>query len=98
MEAQKNNPMKKLIVPMMLTGLSILSSCGPNKQQQEANEKMRQDSIRVADSIANVRQMAADKAKQMADSLAAVHLKMDSIARADSLVNAKTTKKPAKMK
>ena len=97
MEDQKKyNPMKKIIIPVTLIGLSIFSSCGPNRQQQEAKEKMRQDSIRVADSIANVQQMAAEKAKQMADTLAAVHARMDSIARADSLAKVKTTKKPPK--
>lgn len=87
--------MKKLLSLILIAGTCTFMSCGPSKEEQEATEKLRQDSI------AQVAAEAAQKA--MADSLAMVEKAMqDSInaanmkAMQDSLdmLKAKASSKP----
>lgn len=64
--------MKKLVLfATALVALPMMFSCGPNKA--EVAEKARQDSIRIADSIKQVEDKAAQEAAEKA--------KADSIAR-----------------
>ena len=68
--------MKKLaFVVMAFAAIGLIFSCGPNKA--ELAEKARQDSIRVADSLKRMEEIAAQKAAQEA----AEKAKADSIER-----------------
>jgi hypothetical protein len=50
--------MKKLMALMLLTGMIIFISCGPNKEEQR--KKATNDSIAKADSIAKIEKKKAD--------------------------------------
>ena len=56
--------MKKISASLaIISGLALLSACGPSAEEQAQKEKMRQDSIRqaqVADSLALVEQAKLD--------------------------------------
>ncbi len=82
--------MKKILSLLVVAGMVFVASCGQSAKQKEAEQKRIQDSIRVADSIAQVEKaaQAADQAKQ--DSIANA-AKQDSIAKAEE-----ANKKPAK--
>ena len=75
--------MKKLFALMMVCSFAVaFVACG-GKDKAAAAEKMKADSIKMADSIAKVQAEAA-----------AVKMKADSVAKADSLANAaKATEK-----
>jgi len=68
--------MKKLLGLILIAGTCAFISCGPSKEEQEAAEKLRQDSIaQVA---------AAEAQKAMEDSMAMVQKAMeDSINQAN---------------
>jgi hypothetical protein len=87
--------MKKFLSLFLMAMVATFIACGPSAKEKA--EKARQDSIRVADSIAQIEL----KAKQTADSIAMVQkaqhikdsLKQDSIAKA---AEKKAPKKVAK--
>ena len=74
--------MKKLLTLVIAGGMLAFYACGPSKAELEAKEKAKQDSIRMADSLAGVE--AAAKAKAAADSTAAAEAAMKAKAAADS--------------
>lgn len=79
---------------MLFAGIFIFFACGPSAKEKA--EKAKQDSIRIADSTAQVQ--AELKAKQLSDSLAQVkeQMKKDSIAKAEEAAKKKTTPKVKK--
>jgi hypothetical protein len=81
--------MKKLSQLLVIAGLISFIACGPSAKEKA--EKAKQDSIRIADSIA--KEMKAQDSIRLADSIAKV--KQDSARIADSIANAKPAK-PAK--
>lgn len=76
--------MKKVITLAAFASMLAFVACGPDK------EKLRQDSIRVADSLAKV-QAAADSARK-ADSIAAAEKAAKEAAAADSARKADSIK------
>jgi hypothetical protein len=88
--------MKKVLSIVAIAALSAtFVACGPSKEEIEAKEKLKQDSIAAVekmkqDSIAAVEAEAA-KAAEMA--AAAEKAKADSIHMADSLAHVKGGKK-----
>jgi hypothetical protein len=85
---KKHNPMKKVLSIVAVAALTAASvACGPSKEEIEATEKRKADSIAAIekvkqDSIAAAEAEAAKKAEEAA---AAEKAKQDSIAKADSL-------------
>ncbi len=71
--------MKKLFASFLFAGLIAFVACGPSAEKKA--EQARQDSIRMADSMAKVE---AD-AQRIADSTAKVKAAADSIAHQDSI-------------
>lgn len=60
--------MKKLLTLVLAGGMIAFYACGPSKEELAKKDKMKQDSIHMADSMANA--AAAAKAKAAADSTA----------------------------
>jgi hypothetical protein len=94
--------MKKLLT-LAVAASALLFACGPSEEELAAKEKAKQDSIRIADSLAaaEAAAQAAEKARQ--DSIAAAEAakekaRQDSIRTADSLANLKKGSKPKKPK
>lgn len=88
--------MKKVLSIFAIAGLATaFVACGPSKEELEAKEKARQDSIRVADSIAAANAAAEAAAKAAEDSI-----KMAERAKfvADSLHQDSIAKKLIKVK
>lgn len=89
--------MRTTLKLFVLAGVAFLVACGPSAQ--ELAEKAKQDSIRIADSIAVVEaEAAAAAAAEQAklDSIAAAQVeqaKADSIAAAEEAAKAKGGKK-----
>jgi hypothetical protein len=85
---KKHNPMKKVLSIVAVAALSAtFVACGPSKEEIEAREKQKADSIAAIekqkqDSIAAAE---ADAAKKAEEAAAAEKMKQDSIAKADSL-------------
>ena len=71
--------MKKLFAMFVVAGMVAFVACGPSAEEKA--EKARQDSIALADSLANV---AADQ-QRLADSTAQAGMVADSLATADSI-------------
>jgi|OpeIllAssembly_1097287.scaffolds.fasta_scaffold14375_2 hypothetical protein len=71
--------MKKLFAMFVIAGMVGFVACGPSAEEKA--EKARQDSIALADSLANV---AADQ-QRLADSTAQAGMVADSLAKADSI-------------
>jgi len=71
--------MKKLFAMFVVAGMVGFVACGPSAEEKA--EKARQDSIALADSLANV---AADQ-QRLADSTAQAGMVADSLAKADSI-------------
>lgn len=71
--------MKKLFALLVVAGMVSFVACGPSAEEKAA--KAREDSIRIADSIA---QVEAEQAR-IADSITAAQKVADSIAHADSI-------------
>ena len=91
--------MKKVFALLLVAGMVAFFSCGGEKKD---DKKAKEDSIRVADSLAKVK--AAEDSVRVADSIkaAAEKAKADSARIADSLAKVKggkggkTTVKPPK--
>ena len=63
--------MKKVLSFVFIAGMAAaFVACGPSKEELEAKEQARQDSIRVADSIAADAAAAEAAAQAMQDSIA----------------------------
>ena len=94
---QFNSTMKKLLTLVIAGGMLSFLACGPSKAELEKKEQAKQDSIRVADSLAGVAAAAkaAEEAKAAADAAAAAaeKAKADSIAAAEAAKPAKKGKK-----
>ena len=91
--------MKKLLTLVLAGGMLAFYACGPSKAELEAKEKAKQDSIRMADSVAAAVAAAAEKAK--ADSIAAAEaaaLEAAEKAKADSIAAAEANKPKSKPK
>ena len=86
--------MKKLLTLVIAGGMLAFYACGPSKAELEAKEKAKQDSIKMADSLAGVE--AAAKAKAAADSTAAAEAAMKAKAAADSTAAAEAAAASAK--
>ncbi|MDD5570540.1 MAG: hypothetical protein PHD97_05205 [Bacteroidales bacterium] len=71
--------MKKLLTLSLIAAAFTFASCGGGNDA----EKAKQDSIKVADSLAKVK--ATEDSVKVADSLAQVKAKEDSIKKADSM-------------
>jgi uncharacterized protein YcfL len=71
--------MKKLFAMFVVAGMVAFVACGPSAEEKA--EKARQDSITMADSLANV---AAEQTR-LADSTAKAAIVADSLAHADSI-------------
>lgn len=71
--------MKKLFALLVVAGMVSFVACGPSAEEKA--EKARQDSIRVADSMA----LVAAEQQKVADSIAAAQVVADSVAHADSI-------------
>jgi len=79
--------MKKVLTVATFAGILAMVACGQSAADKAVAEKKKQDSIKVADSIAaatSAANMAAESAKEAAkaDSLAKI-AKADSIAKAE---------------
>ncbi len=88
--------MKKLASLMLVAGTLVFVACGPSAEQLE---KVRQDSIAKADSIAAVQaEIQAAKEKAIQDSISAAQEKVrqDSIAKAEEESKKKGGKKGKK--
>jgi hypothetical protein len=89
--------MKKLFTLVLAGGMMAFYACGPSKAELEAKAKATQDSIHMADSLAQAE--AAAKAQAIADSTAAAEaaakekMRADSIHMADSLAALKNKPK-----
>ncbi|MFL5753344.1 MAG: hypothetical protein ACJ76F_08055 [Bacteroidia bacterium] len=88
--------MKKVLSIIAIAGLATaFVACGPSKEEMEAKEKAKQDSIRMADSIAAATAAAEAEATRVADSTAnAEKMKM----MADSMHADSVAKKLIKVK
>lgn len=75
--------MKKLFAMFVVAGMVAFVACGPSAEEKA--EKARQDSIALADSLTNV----AAEQQRLADSTAQAGMVADSLAKADSIANAK---------
>lgn len=62
--------MKKVLSTLLIAGVATLVACGPSAKEKA--EKARQDSIRIADSIAQVEADKAAKEQARLDSIAKV--------------------------
>ena len=63
--------MKKVLSIIAIAGLATaFVACGPSKEEMEAKEKAKQDSIRMADSIAAAAAAQEAEAARIADSTA----------------------------
>jgi len=82
--------MKKVLSLIAIAAISAtVVACGPSKEELEAAEKAKQDSIALADSLANAEAAAKLAAEQAAaDSIAKEQAKADSIRVADSIAAA----------
>lgn len=90
--------MKKLFTLVLAGGMMAFYACGPGKAELEAKAKATQDSIHMADSLAQAE--AAAKAQAIADSTAAAEAQAiaDSTRIADSLAAHKPKSKAQKAK
>ncbi|HML84058.1 MAG TPA: hypothetical protein PKE52_02760 [Bacteroidales bacterium] len=84
--------MKKFNVVLVGVAIAALTACGPSAAEKA--EKARQDSIRIADSIAKVE---AEK-QRVADSIAMAEQAAKEKAIADSIAAAEANKKGGKKK
>jgi len=74
--------MKKIFTLLLIAGMASFVACGPSAKEKA--EAAKQDSIRIADSIA--------KETAKADSIAQIEkARQDSVAKADSIANAEKT-------
>jgi hypothetical protein len=73
--------MKKVLSIATLAAMSVFASCGGD---DAAREKMRQDSIKMADSLAAIADKAKADSTNMADSMKRVADEMMMKAKADS--------------
>lgn len=78
--------MKKLLTFATAAGMLAFIACGPSAEEKAKADKMKQDSIHMADSINQAKAAAAMKMKQ--DSIAA-KMKADSASHADTAKKAK---------
>ncbi|MEJ5303132.1 MAG: hypothetical protein HPY80_07455 [Bacteroidales bacterium] len=82
--------MKKLNLLLLAGAVAMIAACGPSAK--ELAEKAKQDSIRIADSLAKVKayedSVAAAQAAQAAE-----QARLDSIAKAEEAAKAKGGKK-----
>lgn len=62
--------MRKLFTLAVLAGALSIVACGPSKEELEKQKQMREDSIRVADSLATIEEAARQQRVQ--DSLNAL--------------------------
>jgi hypothetical protein len=88
------NLMKKINFFLIGAALVAVTACGPSAQ--ELAEKARQDSIRMADSIAQVeaeKQRIADSIAMVEAAAAAEQARLDSIAKAEAEAATKKGKK-----
>lgn len=87
--------MKKVLSLIAVVALTAtFVACGPSKEALEATEKAKQDSIAMADSIANADAAAKLAEQAKADSVAMVEqAKADSTRIADSIAALKPSKK-----
>ncbi len=81
--------MKKYILPFALSGLMLLSACGPSAEEKAAEQKRIQDSIAEAQRLAE-EALQAEK-QRVQDSINAVveQMRQDSIKMAEELAAAK---------
>jgi len=82
--------MKKLFLILLGAGIIGFTACGPSAKEKA--EKARQDSINVADSIAQVEMRIQDSIKA-AEEMAKQQAIQDSIAKAEEEAAAKKGKK-----
>jgi hypothetical protein len=88
--------MKKVLSIIAIAGLATaFVACGPSKEDMEKAEKLKQDSIRMADSIAASAAAAEAEAARIADSTAMAE---KSKMMADSLHQDSIAKKLIKVK
>lgn len=87
--------MKKVLSLIAVAAISAtFVACGPSKEDLEKAEKAKQDSIAMADSIANAEAAAKLAEQAKADSIAMVEqAKADSTRIADSIAALKGGKK-----
>jgi hypothetical protein len=85
--------MKNYILPFALSGLMLLSACGPSAEEKAAEQKRIQDSIAkaTADSIAAVEAAKAAEQQRIQDSIAAAmeQMRQDSIKMAEEMAKMK---------
>jgi len=82
--------MKKLFALLVIAGMVSFVACGPKGPTKEQLEKKRQDSIRTADSIAQVEAQQ----KRAQDSIAKIEA--ENKRKQDSIADAEKNKKPIK--
>ena len=78
--------MKKLLTLVLAGGMIAFYACGPSKEELAKREKHKQDSIHMADSMAQAAAAAKEKAK--ADSIAQAEMAMKEKAKQDSIMKA----------
>jgi len=71
--------MKKVFAMFVVAGMVAFVACGPSKEEKA--KKAKEDSIRQADSMANIAKIQ----QRMADSTAKAKIVADSMAKADSI-------------
>jgi len=90
--------MKNYILPFALSGLMLLSACGPSAEEKAAEQKRIQDSIAkaTADSIAAVEAAMAAEQQRIQDSIAAAmeQMRQDSIKMAEEMAKMKKGSAP----
>jgi hypothetical protein len=87
--------MKKYILPIALSGVMLLSACGPSAEEKAAEEKRKQDSIAEAERLAAEAAMKAEQ-QRIQDSIAAVmeQMRQDSIKMAEQMAKMKKGSAP----
>ncbi len=78
--------MKKLLTLVLAGGMIAFYACGPSKEELAKREKHKNDSIHMADSMAQAAAAAKEKAKQ--DSIAQAEMAMKEKAKQDSIMKA----------
>lgn len=87
--------MKKYILPIALSGVMLLSACGPSAEEKAAEQKRIQDSIAEAERLAAEAAMKAEQ-QRIQDSIAAVieQMRQDSIKMAEQMAKMKKGSAP----
>ncbi len=87
--------MKKTMLWAVAAALISLMACGPSKQEIAKREQARQDSIRMADSVAAVQKAAMEQARQdsIARAQAEAEMAAKEQARQDSIAQAEAKNK-----